>query len=497
MKRKVANPDGLNHFDAQEQAEKRRRCNERTVDGLNDLRKRTSVDCEDDSENLLEDMGVNIIEDASNDSVDLPTKRVPVNAVLKSKDQNARKCQPTCSNLHLISGMGDTRVTKQSLQAPCKTTIISSRLHHDTRLDVLDNVYCSDKFLLHTRRVPKILGLDSFNRMSDEIVLLVFKWLPKGSLARCSVVCKRWHRLSKDESLWKRVDLGLKNIRPGVIGQVLSRGCTILRLARSSIASPIFCLPSSTHNTPHSPISTFSSLSVSKLRYLDLSMATLGISCLEKLLNTTKHLKKLALERCDVSEEVLKCIGNNTSLQVLHLALCTGFTSVGVSQMLKQCCELTELNISWTDLAEDGIQAVVQLAPSTLERICLAGYRDFLQDEHVETLVKRCNRLLELDVSDSTKITSLSLRKIMEHLLTLESLSTSRCYSITPASYLLLSACPSLLYLNMYGLVKQNAIQELRERLEGIEINSYPLSSIARPTIGIKRTSIWNLRVRD
>ena len=56
----------------------------------------------DDSENLLEDMGVNIIEDASNDSVDLPTKRVPVNAVLKSKDQNARKCQPTCSNLHLI-----------------------------------------------------------------------------------------------------------------------------------------------------------------------------------------------------------------------------------------------------------------------------------------------------------------------------------------------------------------------------------------------------------
>ena len=31
----------------------------------------------------------------------------------------------------------------------------------------------------------------------------------------------------------------------------------------------------------------------------------------------------------------------------------------------------------------------------------------------------------------------------------------------------------------------------------GIEINKFMFTSVARPTVGIKRTSIWNLRVRD
>ena len=33
--------------------------------------------------------------------------------------------------------------------------------------------------------------------------------------------------------------------------------------------------------------------------------------------------------------------------------------------------------------------------------------------------------------------------------------------------------------------------------LSGIEINKFMFTSVARPTVGIKRTSIWNLRVRD
>ena len=39
-------------------------------------------------------------------------------------------------------------------------------------------------------------------------------------ISRCALVCKRWSSLTKDDSLWRRVDLGLKSVRPGVIGQV-------------------------------------------------------------------------------------------------------------------------------------------------------------------------------------------------------------------------------------------------------------------------------------
>ena len=38
--------------------------------------------------------------------------------------------------------------------------------------------------------------LDEWNQLSDEIILNVFKWLPKQVLARCTRVCKRWNRLA-------------------------------------------------------------------------------------------------------------------------------------------------------------------------------------------------------------------------------------------------------------------------------------------------------------
>ena len=48
------------------------------------------------------------------------------------------------------------------------------------------------------------------------------------------------------------------------------------------------------------------------------------------------------------------------------------------------------------------------------------------QDEHVSDLVNECPRLVELDVSDATLLTPLSLQSIIQRLPRLESLSTSR-----------------------------------------------------------------------
>jgi len=48
------------------------------------------------------------------------------------------------------------------------------------------------------------------------------------------------------------------------------------------------------------------------------------------------------------------------------------------------------------------------------------------QDAHVESLVVRCRNLREFDISDATKITSKSLISIIENLVRIESLSTTR-----------------------------------------------------------------------
>lgn len=82
-----------------------------------------------------------------------------------------------------------------------------------------------------------ILLSDKFNRMSDELILSVFRWLPKFMLARSAQVCRRFKRLAFDETLWRRLDLGGKTLKPGVVGRVILRGSTILRLAKAEVSA--------------------------------------------------------------------------------------------------------------------------------------------------------------------------------------------------------------------------------------------------------------------
>lgn len=67
------------------------------------------------------------------------------------------------------------------------------------------------------------------------MVLSVFKWLPKKTLLRCSMVNRRFHNLAQDESLWSRIDLSYKTLRPAVLGFILPRGVVICRMAQTTV----------------------------------------------------------------------------------------------------------------------------------------------------------------------------------------------------------------------------------------------------------------------
>jgi len=343
------------------------------------------------------------------------------------------------------------------------------------------------------RRAPAG-GRDLFNSMSEEVVLSVFRWLPKSTLARCARVCKRWERLTGDDTLWKRLDLGLAAVPAGVLGSVLSRGCSILRLARATIAEPIFVSPTSNQVT--FPLGR-GGLDSSKLSHLDLSMATISSACLASILSSCRLLQKLALENCRLDAPSVNAIAQNSGLQVLHLGGTSGLTGPLVTNLLASCPSIQELNIGWTSLPSAGVEAVVTGVNPNIERLCFSGNRDTLLDSHLITLGDRCHNLKELDVSDSSKLTALTISTVVEKMPTLEALSTSRCYGIAPSSYLALCDCASLLYLNLFGVLREAATEELVLRLKDIEINKFMFTSVARPTVGIKRTSIWNLRVRD
>lgn len=91
-------------------------------------------------------------------------------------------------------------------------------------------------FFLYRNRNRETSGTDYFSRLSDEIVLEIFKWLPKKALLRCSSVCRKFNQLTADESLWTRLDLGGKHIRAGAFTHILSRGVIIFRMAQCEVS---------------------------------------------------------------------------------------------------------------------------------------------------------------------------------------------------------------------------------------------------------------------
>ena len=102
-----------------------------------------------------------------------------------------------------------------------------------------------------------------------------------------------------------------------------------------------------------------------------------------------------------------------------------------------------------------------------------------------------------MDISDARNLTSSAIPLIVENSRQIENISTSRCFGIAPVTYLKLEKCPKLKYLNVFGVMKDNALDELVCYLNSVQINKFYFSSIARPTVGIKRTSIWNQRTRQ
>ncbi|EDV92620.1 GH18735 [Drosophila grimshawi] len=345
----------------------------------------------------------------------------------------------------------------------------------------------SDNFFVY--RTPAMIahissGINYFDKLSDEILLGIFKWLPKKTLLRIATVCRRFHYCARDETLWTRLDLGLRTLRPLALEQVVRRGVPVLRLAQTDIQDPAFtCEPSSIDFQ-------------SRLQYLDLSLASISLSSLHTLLAHCRQLKKLSLEHADVNDEICFEISKNKALETLNLSMVGGLQAGSVRQMMESLKKLISLNISWTDLSADAVTALVTHIPSNVIRLNVAGCRRVLSDAHVVTLQKRCPQLLELDLSDCNSLTPTALAAIMKFN-SLEYLSVSRCYLIPAAKFIELKNMTSLTYLDIFGMLSDAAMEVLEKQMPKISINKFIHSSVGRPTVGTRRTSIWGMRTRD
>ncbi len=78
-----------------------------------------------------------------------------------------------------------------------------------------------------------------FDRLSDEMLLALFKWLSRHSLSRVAQACKRFGTVVADETFWRRVDLSNRRVPPGTVANMMVRKTSVLRAARTNIVSPL------------------------------------------------------------------------------------------------------------------------------------------------------------------------------------------------------------------------------------------------------------------
>ncbi|KAL1116938.1 hypothetical protein AAG570_005407 [Ranatra chinensis] len=319
------------------------------------------------------------------------------------------------------------------------------------------------------------------------MVLCIFGMLDHATLGVVALVCHRFWRLSKDDSLWPRLDLGGRYLRPDVLGYVIQRGTRILRLASTKICSPVF-------RDTRPVLEDF----VCRLEYLDLSECNMSEEDMELFLSKCRHLKKLSLESCELSLGVCSEVANNPNLVTLNLCLCGNLTAEGIDRILTNCKSLRALNVGWAHLSREAIDSLVKNLTDNIEQLNLSGSQNVINDRDLIQLMSRCHKLTELDVSDCLELTTAISSHIVRHLPKLRSISISRCFRINIQQFLSeVCRMRRLERVNAFRHIAADNVSSLEAATPNIRYNQEPFSTIARPTVGIRRTSIWQMRCRE
>lgn len=131
------------------------------------------------------------------------------------------------------------RFTNQSKgRSPLTAVGNQNCVQHTSQKKHLPTISTDEAFYFYQRKVPQIgTGIDHFGKLSYEMVLSVFQWLPKKALLRCGLVSKRFNVAASDESLWGRLDLAGRNLNVGALGRIFRRGVVVIRLAQTKVSN--------------------------------------------------------------------------------------------------------------------------------------------------------------------------------------------------------------------------------------------------------------------
>ena len=163
---------------------------------------------------------------------------------------------------------------------------------------------------------------------------------------------------------------------------------------------------------------------------------------------------------------------NFNNLEVLDMTGCKGL-DMGTVRQITTFKNLTELNLSWPPkgrgLSTAMIGYLVRNVSIQLRKISLNSQKN-VRNEHIATLVTRCNDIKDLELFGDSGITNNSLDIIMKALLKLEKLDISLT-QIDLTKILELRLMPELQYLNCQHVKTVGDVKTLKKMLPHLTIN--------------------------
>ena len=148
-----------------------------------------------------------------------------------------------------------------------------------------------------------------------------------------------------------------------------------------------------------------------------------------------------------------------------------------IQHIIDNCVGLKEINLTANHLSEDSMNYLVNNLRPTVKKLSLGKIIE-VKDNHVEVLVRRCNKLKELSLHQ-TSITNHSISNIIEHLRgTFEKLDVGST-NTDHAKILELRSMPFLKVLTWFpkGRPSSQQAQNLKNKFPEIIVNERPKQS--------------------
>jgi len=244
------------------------------------------------------------------------------------------------------------------------------------------------------------------------VMLPVFRYLSSPDIARCAVVCRAWHTVSLDPSLWTVVSLTGQNITPHLLSTTVQKQPTGLLLDWSNMGKQhlTWLLPRIPQTKDLSlvgleynmTVSALSTCNCPMLQELNLSfVANLSDAALHKLLSAPRDTRPGLMDKKSRLKQLKKLSLKNTEVSDVSLRYITQYLPQLTYLAVSGCWKLSDAGLAMLGTAE--VSATENLAALDFSH-CRAVTDCGLKYLH------RCSNLTRVDATN-TQVTSEGLAK--------------------------------------------------------------------------------------